>query len=62
MRRSQCHGPGLAWPVLDAAGLEGGWDFTLTFNQNEPVLNGPGRGVDAGQSVVPQASDPSGVI
>jgi uncharacterized protein (TIGR03435 family) len=55
--------PELNWPVLDATGIEGGWDFTLTFTQSFPMLNGLGRGGD-GQSagVVPTASDPTGGI
>jgi uncharacterized protein (TIGR03435 family) len=50
-------------PVLDATGLEGGWDFTLTYSQIPPALaNGPGRGGDsnAAPGALPQASDPSG--
>lgn len=54
-------GPGLTSPVLDATGIEGGWDFTLTFSQLPAVLNAPGRGGDsAAPGVIPQASDPSG--
>jgi uncharacterized protein (TIGR03435 family) len=34
---------GLNTPVVDATGLEGGWDFTLTF-QFPMAVNGPGRG------------------
>lgn len=57
--------PELNWPVLDATGIEGGWDFTLTFTQNFPMmLNGPGRGGDAGPpgADVPTPSDPTGGI
>jgi uncharacterized protein (TIGR03435 family) len=54
----QSNGSGLAWPVLDATGLEGGWDFTLSFDPNAAFrMNAPGRGGD-----VTQASDPSGVV
>ena len=52
-------GPGLNWPVLDATGMEGGWDFTLTFVQI-PNIGGGGRGGEAGPGDVPAASDPSG--
>jgi uncharacterized protein (TIGR03435 family) len=53
--------PGLIyWPVQDATGLVGGWDFTLTFNPLPAMfLNGPGRSSDAGQTA-PVAPDPSG--
>ncbi len=57
-------GPGLNWPVIDATGIEGGWDFTLTFTRNFGVnFVGPGRGGDAGGpggAAVPSAADPSG--
>jgi len=47
-------------PVLDATGLEEGWDFAVTFNPF-PQMNGPGRGGDGGPpGGVPLASDPSG--
>jgi uncharacterized protein (TIGR03435 family) len=53
--------PGLTSAVLDATGIEGGWDFTLSFNQLPQALNGPGRGGDsATPGAIPQASDPSG--
>ncbi len=29
--------PELSWPVTDATGLEGGWDFSLTFAVNSRV-------------------------
>jgi len=48
-------------PVSDATGMEGGWDFTLTFSPVPPGLNGPGRGGDSGQPAnMPLASDPGG--
>jgi uncharacterized protein (TIGR03435 family) len=52
----------LSWPVLDATGIEGGWDFALTFSWNAARRNIVGRGGDAGQpgDAVPSASDPSG--
>jgi uncharacterized protein (TIGR03435 family) len=54
--------PGLNMPILDATGIEGGWDFTLTYSQLPPqAVNAPGRGGDNGlPEGVPQASDPSG--
>jgi uncharacterized protein (TIGR03435 family) len=53
--------PGLAMPILDATGIEGGWDFTLTYDQRPPAVSGPGRGGDNGPPApVPEASDPSG--
>jgi len=51
-------GPGLNWPVLDATGVEGGWDFTLSFSRNLVAQfngGGPPPGSDA-----PSASDPGG--
>ncbi len=56
-------GPDLSRPVLDGTGIEGGWDFTLTFNPNAGMMMGPGRGGDGAQIAnVPMASDPSGAI
>ena len=56
--------PGLNWPVLNATGLEGGWDFSLTYSALPlALLNAAGRGGPAGgdtQSALPSASDPSG--
>ena len=52
--------PGLNSPVEDAAGLEGGWDFTLAFSPIPPtMLNRPAPGGDPGQGA-PVAADPSG--
>jgi uncharacterized protein (TIGR03435 family) len=52
----------LSWPVLDATGIQGGWDFALTFSRNAAMMNLAGRGGDVGQpgDGVPSASDPSG--
>jgi uncharacterized protein (TIGR03435 family) len=49
--------PELRWPVADATGIEGGWDFTLTF--------GPGAAAGGGGDVpaagdAPSASEPTG--
>lgn len=52
-----------AWPpVLDATGLEGGWDFTLTYVQTPVNQNAGGRGGDNGPapSDASLASDPGG--
>jgi uncharacterized protein (TIGR03435 family) len=58
----QGRAPGLNMPIVDATGIEGGWDFTLTYNQLPPQMaNAPGRGGDNGPlAPVPEASDPSG--
>lgn len=55
-------GPGMNVPPLDATGLEGSWDFTLTWNPRIGMNFGPGRGADAppGAGETPAASDPSG--
>ena len=57
-------GQELSRPVLDGTGIEGGWDFTLTFNPNAGMMMGPGRGGDGAQAAnsVPMASDPSGAL
>ena len=57
--------PGLNWPVLNATGLEGGWDFSLTYSALPPaLLNAAGRGGPAGgdaqSGALPSASDPGG--
>jgi uncharacterized protein (TIGR03435 family) len=56
--------PGLNWPVLNATGLEGGWDFSLTFSILPPgLMNAAGRGGppagDSPSGVLP--SEPSGI-
>jgi uncharacterized protein (TIGR03435 family) len=45
-------------PVLDSTGLEGAYDFTLSFSA-VGLFQGGGRGGDAS---APGASDPSGAI
>jgi uncharacterized protein (TIGR03435 family) len=44
--------PELRWPLQDATGIEGGWDFTMTFGW--PAARAPGAGD------VPSAADPAG--
>jgi uncharacterized protein (TIGR03435 family) len=49
-------------PVADATGLDGAWDFTLSFSGIN-VLQGRGRGGDAATAAAggaPGASDPTG--
>jgi len=60
--RLQNMAPGLTWPILDATGIDGGWDFTLTFTQTFPMAMAiGGRGGDAGQpGEGVAASDPNG--
>lgn len=60
--RLQNQSPELRWPVLDATGIEGGWDFSLTYSPNGMAFNVAGRGGDAGAGPVgaPSASDPTG--
>lgn len=54
----------LDWPVLDATGIEGGWDFALTFSRNAGMMMGGGRGGDVGRAdgAMPLASDPTGAL
>jgi uncharacterized protein (TIGR03435 family) len=53
----------LSWPVTDATGLEGAWDFTLTFSPSfgmaMPMRTGGGEG-GSPEAAMPAASDPSG--
>jgi uncharacterized protein (TIGR03435 family) len=44
-------------PVLDATGLDGAWDFTLSFSPAGMAQGGGGRGGDSGAAT--EASDPS---
>jgi uncharacterized protein (TIGR03435 family) len=62
--RLQNMAPDLNWPVPDATGIEGGWDFTLMFSMR-PMMAGmmgmpPGRGGEAGPGAapLPTASEP----
>ena len=51
----------LRTPALDNTGLDGGWDFTLSFSAAGMVNGMSGRGGDAGpNAAVPSASEPSG--
>lgn len=51
-------------PVLDATGLDGAYDFTLSFSGAGLVVNGGGgRGGDAGPAAgAAAASEPNGAI
>jgi len=57
-------GPGLNWPVLDATGIDGGWDFTLTFNEEADTAEGAGHKREPGRAEnhVPVAPDPNGAV
>ncbi len=59
--RLQNMSPELSWPVLDATGIEGGWDFTLTFSMRGMMMAGPRGAGDAGAAAgaLPAASDPN---
>jgi uncharacterized protein (TIGR03435 family) len=54
--------PGFGAPILDSTGLDGGWDFTLTYSQFAPLPNFPraAAGDSAQPGALPQASDPGG--
>jgi uncharacterized protein (TIGR03435 family) len=52
-------------PVLDATGLEGGYDFTLSFSPVQATRAGGGRGGDAPPApgdAAAGASDPTGAV
>jgi len=56
-------GPGLNWPVKNSTGIEGGWDFALTYGRGPaPVMAGapPAGGGEGKSAPVAEASDPSG--
>ena len=50
-------GPGVSAPVFDATGLEGGWDFTLTFSPMAGMNFGP-----RGGSGIAGAGGPEGAV
>jgi len=50
--------PGPGWPVLDSTGIEGGWDFALTYVRSVAVNSSVEVGQSAGAA--PVASDPGG--
>ncbi|HVW07411.1 MAG TPA: TIGR03435 family protein [Bryobacteraceae bacterium] len=60
-------GPGLNWPVHNSTGLEGGWDFTLTYGRGAvptPMAAGPlpAGGGEGHAGAVGEASDPGGTL
>jgi len=58
--RLQFISPELSWPVADGTGLEGGWDFTVTFSFGPMFFAGMPRGGDAAAAApVPTAADPT---
>lgn len=54
--------PGFGAPILDSTGLDGGWDFTLTYSQFASLQNFPRPAASDGAQpgALPQASDPVG--
>ena len=50
----------LNWPVLDATGLEGGWDFTFYFSAIGQLQGGGDR--RGGEGATEGASDPTGAL
>jgi uncharacterized protein (TIGR03435 family) len=54
----------LRYPVLDASGIEGAWDFTLTFSAVDPnrAGGGGGRSGTKGGGPTPPPGDPIGGI
>ena len=61
--RLQSAAPELAWPVADATGIEGGWDFTLTYSMRFSGMAMPMalRGGETGAAgpAAPSAEDPT---
>ncbi|HEU5020241.1 MAG TPA: TIGR03435 family protein [Bryobacteraceae bacterium] len=57
-------GPGLNWPVKNATGLKGGWDFSITYGRGPaPVMASPaGAGAERNGAPVAEASDPTGSL
>jgi uncharacterized protein (TIGR03435 family) len=53
--RLRLTGPGLYWPVVDATGIDGRWDFSVTFTRNA-------GGERMRDSDADQAADPSGAL
>jgi uncharacterized protein (TIGR03435 family) len=51
-------------PVLDATGIDGAWDFTLSFSTAGAFRNAGERGADgaAASGSTPAASDPNGAL
>jgi uncharacterized protein (TIGR03435 family) len=64
--RLQNMSPELGWPVLDATGIEGGWDFSLTYSRNAAMMmaRAAGRGGDGppAEGGAVAASEPTGVL
>jgi uncharacterized protein (TIGR03435 family) len=61
--RLQNMSPEVNWPVADATGIEGGWDFTLTYTMRAMMMAmGPGPARPAGDAggAMPSASEPTG--
>jgi uncharacterized protein (TIGR03435 family) len=56
--------PQIVWPPVDGTGLEGGWDFTLTFSRVAGMNQGGGRGGELATngSQAGVASDPGGGV
>jgi uncharacterized protein (TIGR03435 family) len=49
-------------PVLDSTGLEGSWDFTLSFSGVGQLRSGGGRGEPGSSESADAASDPNGAV
>ena len=54
----QMYGAGLTIQPLDSTGLEGGWDFTLSWNSRAGTNFGQARATDAQPSAPAAAPDP----
>ena len=54
--------PGLNWPIVDATGLEGRWDFALEYQPNPPIAFAARGGNAAPDAPTPMAVDPNGSL
>ena len=54
------YGNNMSIQPLDSTGLEGGWDFTLTWNRRAGMNMGPARPAEGSGDAPAAASDPNG--
>lgn len=54
------YGTGLSIQPLDSTGLDGGWDFTLSWNRRAGMNTAPPRVAEAARDAPVTATDPDG--